>query len=196
MNKPLAPSSIRITLDGNTVELRPTLRAAALIASGRGFRATYQGIVDGSLAIMAELIEFAGDHPQAVAHLVREIDQNGIVRLDALQAPLLSILVELIGADKDETEPTPSGKAPATQSIADYVTELFKIGCGVIGWTPSQTWSATPAEILAAHAGRVELIKAIFGSGDDKPAPTPETLDAKIKGVFAGFSTVKIERAA
>jgi len=38
------------------------------------------------------------------------------------------------------------------------------------GWSPEIAWAATPAEILEAQKGRVEMLKAVFGGKQEDGA--------------------------
>ena len=96
----------------------------------------------------------------------------------------------------DDQAPTKASSGKS-ESLADYFTQLYKIGTGWLGWSPEQTWDATPAEIRAAYEGRIDLLKTIFGAKDDKPAAPakPETLTQRIRSAFAGLGTTKVKRA-
>jgi hypothetical protein len=201
----LAPDTIRISIDGHAVDLRPSLRAATRLEAKHGFRTIFEGITSGSLTIMAGVIEIAGDYPGAVASIIRDIDKSGIVRLDVLKAPLIELLTQMVEAGEtrkkgegDFCTAPPTASEANTQSFGDHYAHLFRTGTGWLGWTPEQTWHATPAEIMAAYDGRIDLLKAIFGGKDDKPAPAPSkgTLSSRFKAVFAGLGTTKVARAA
>jgi len=192
---PLAADIIRISIDGQSIVLRPSLRAASLLEAKHGFKAIFEGIAAGSLTMIADVIEIAGDYPAAVTALIHDIDRRGIVRLDHLKAPLVAFLTQMLASD-DQVQKDETATAGPAQSLATYFDHLFRIGTGWLSWTPEQTWSATPAEIRAAYDGRNEMLKAIFGGKDDKveQAPSKETLGEKIKGIFAGLGTTKIKR--
>lgn len=38
---------------------------------------------------------------------------------------------------------------------------------GWLGWTPEQTYNAAIPDIMTAYEGRMDMLKAIFGGGDD-----------------------------
>lgn len=61
---------------------------------------------------------------------------------------------------------TPGKSNRQPQDFTGLLEHLFEIGTGWLGWTPEDTWSAAPAEIVAAHKGRIALLKAIFGSNE------------------------------
>lgn len=53
----------------------------------------------------------------------------------------------------------------------EALAELDRIGTGWFGWTPAETWHATPSEIVEAFKGRIALLKAQNGSGETDDAP-------------------------
>ncbi len=61
---------------------------------------------------------------------------------------------------------------------------------GWLGWTEQQTLDTTIPAIETAFRGRVEMLKACFGSGDDKPKPEPEPQRVSGKTLFAMMRTL------
>jgi hypothetical protein len=62
---------------------------------------------------------------------------------------------------------------------------LLKYGMGWLGWTEDQTLQTTIPAIELAYEGRCDMLRSIFGGGDEPaPAPaatremTPELFDA------------------
>jgi hypothetical protein len=51
-------------------------------------------------------------------------------------------------------------------SFTEYHAKLFRLATGWLGWTPEAAYDATPTEITEAYKGRLELLSAVFGSGD------------------------------
>lgn len=165
----LAPDRLTIIIDEAAVTLRPTLRAAyRLNEKHHGFEALALAIMAGDLAAMADVIEEAADRPTAIVDLLRDLAVNGNDRLAVLREPLLDYLAQLVGSDLRAA--TDEGNATSTSSAktitrTEYLDQLFEIGTGWLNWTPAETWAAAPAEIEAAHRGRINLLKAIFGEG-------------------------------
>lgn len=156
-------ADITIELAGETIHLRPTLRAALRLSRRPGgFAALAEQMADQSLTAMCEVL---ADH----VHM----DRLGIARANVwdarhdLPVPLLAYIAALVGAD-DETAAKRSDASRMT--FADYFQKLFVLGTGWLGWSPEQTWNATPAEIVTAYEGRLEMLAAIFGDGKQKQA--------------------------
>lgn len=49
---------------------------------------------------------------------------------------------------------------------------------GWLGWSPDQALDADVNAIIVAHRGRVAMLNAVFGGGDDAPTEklSPQTL--------------------
>lgn len=192
----LAISNTVITIDGTPVVLRPSLRAAYRLEAKHGFKAVFAGVIAGNLSIMADVIELAADYPSTLPCLFREIEQSGIIRLDVLKLPLLNFLSDLLGMDapaEEKASDQPSRNDAPRLTLAEHFESLFEIGTGWLGWTPADTWAASPAEIEAAYAGRVKLLKTIFGSGEAQPEAKPATLDDKIRMTMAALGAKRVE---
>jgi len=59
---------------------------------------------------------------------------------------------------------------------------------GWLGWTEQQTLDASIPAIEIALEGRVEMLKACFGSNDKPPdSPAPVTSVMPAQSVFAAF---------
>lgn len=160
---------IVIKVDGEAVTLRPSLRAACRLEREHGFPAIFDGITNGRVVILATVIREAGAFPAALLNLLAMIEQDGAPALDVFKAPLLTLVAAMIGIEDDTNKKKPGkarGKPGKGMTFADYFQHLFEIGTGWLGWTPAETWSATPAEIVAAHKGRVDMLRAIFGGND------------------------------
>jgi hypothetical protein len=176
-----------ITIDGATVTLRPTLRAAYRLEETYGFKAIVTGITEGQMAIMGAIIREAGDFPAAMLNLLNVIERDGAEALDVFKMPLFNLVGAMIGVgDEEEAKPTKGKSATvadsSTETFGTYFDRLFSIGTGWLGWTPAETWQATPAEIVAAQKGRVDMLRAIFGGkDDDKEARKKLPLSEKIK---------------
>lgn len=160
----LAANSFALHLGDKSFDLKPSLRAAFDLHHKYGFQELSQAILDGSFTAIMDLIT-ATSAVTPIAPL-RDI-------LDA-RDQLLEFVLILSGADTSNDQRS-SGKP---MSFDDYFTKLYQIGTGWLSWSPSQTWDATPAEIMNAHAGRLDMLKAIFGSGkDDQTGSEPPSKD-------------------
>lgn len=69
---------------------------------------------------------------------------------------------------------------------------LFKMGTGVLGWSPRDTLDADMTDIVLAYEARVgfigDLLKAVFGSGDGKSKPSAGKVDFKALPKFDDMS--------
>lgn len=179
---------IIIRIGGEAITLRPSLRFAIRLERRPGsFGQIARDVVDGSLSAACEIIRDHYDDPRLEARIIG-------TGLDSLTVPLMAYIMGLTGIDPD----TPQEKVKDTGGVPfhDYLSNLYRIGTGWLGWTPETTLDATPAEITEAYRGRMEMLKSIFGSDDD--APTSDTgnisLDDKFRTVFAGFGTNIVQR--
>lgn len=160
----LADEIITLRVEGEAILLRPTLRVAMrLDRKFHGFAAVYRGVLEGSFTVMAEIIREGSVSPTSFPDYLDAIAAMPLRKgIEPIRLALLTFVGILSGIDADNDNEAPSGE-PMT--AADYYTRLFEIGTGWLGWTPEQTWEATPAEIRAAYRGRLDMLKAIFGSG-------------------------------
>jgi hypothetical protein len=161
-----------ITIDGATVRLRPTLRAAYRLEETYGFKGIVNGITEGQIAILGAVIREAGDYPAAMLNLLNLIERDGADALDVFKVPLFNLVGAMIGVGDEEEKPAKAKSETvsdsSTETFGTYFERLFSIGTGWLGWTPAETWHATPAEIVAAQKGRVDMLRAIFGGKDSE----------------------------
>jgi hypothetical protein len=65
-------------------------------------------------------------------------------------------------------------------SHAEFAAWLMKIAMGWLGWSERQALDTTIPAILTAYEGRMDMLKAIFGSGeDDKGKPERKRYSTK-----------------
>lgn len=172
-----AYEEVRIAHGGNTVTLRPTLRAAVTLEARHGFPTLFRALEEGSFTVISDIIQTATDSRDDGATFLRVHPGRslssfiGLVRLP---------LAELVSMLMPALDPQAINVRPTCKSIAwaDYYADLYEKATGWLGWTPEQAWNATPTEIDRAYTGHIAKLKAIHGSGeDDKPtdkAPDPE----------------------
>jgi hypothetical protein len=191
-----------ITIDGATVTLRPTLRAAYRLEADHGFRAILDGIANGQIVVMAAVIREAGDYPAAMLNLLNVIERDGAEALNPFKVPLFNLVGAMIGVgDEDEEKPAKAKSDTvsdsSTETFGTYFDRLFSIGTGWLGWTPAETWRATPAEIVAAQKGRVDMLRAIFGGKDEEKAARKKLpLSEKIKMTMQALGAKRKKDAA
>lgn len=179
----LGADIISIEIAGEAYELRPSLRACMRLTHRHGLPALAGAASDFNLGIVLDMLKESAIRPAVV---LGEISTLGLGKVrNRLMAPLSHFVLALAGIDPDATtSQTPASGKQLTP--AEYHARLFEIATGWLGWTPEQTWRATPAEILGARTGRTDLItdilKAVFGAIDKPDAGralspyTPEKL--------------------
>lgn len=178
---------IIIVLAGEAVTLRPSLACAMQLERRPGsFKGLLDEIADDSLSAASAIIAPHHSHPTLASRIMD-------ARLDLLRPALIDYVLQCAGID-------PDAKAAAdgpSLSFAEHLQQLYRVGTGWLGWTPDATLDATPAEIMEAHRGRMDMLKAIFGSADEEPAQTDtRPLDDKFRAVFGAFGTTIVKREA
>ncbi|WP_020187107.1 hypothetical protein [Methylopila sp. 73B] len=174
----LAARDITVEIGGGSIRLRPTLRAATRLEREHGLQKLgallAQGSISATAAILAEHVDTV---PAVTVHDAMRLAPDLLLHLTQL-------------ADLGE-QPTGKGK-PTGKPIAlvDLHHQLFGLGTGVLGWTPAETYAASPAEILAAYNVRRKLLATLFGGATDNTdaaadLPTPEERKAGIEALRA-----------
>ena len=182
---------IRIKVGSEEISLVPTLHEAIRLEQSHGLSALAKQVSDGSFTACCIVLERHYPRPLGLEPYVLE-------NLDAIQTPLLDYLLALAGIDteKPQASEKPSGEhsGDETQSILDHLNQLYKLATGWLGWTPQTALESSPAEIILAYQGRLDLLKAIFGSSDQAPQPetAPAFTDANVKKLFGTLGTTKV----
>jgi hypothetical protein len=177
-------SEVTITIEGETIRLRPTLRAAyRLERRYNGFDKLAKAVLDGNLTAMADIITECSNRYSSIPDFLCAIDGMPLrAGVEHISAPTLKFIFAMAGVSNDRAHQPKETDSGETIPFAEYHEKLFAIGTGVLGWTPDATWQATPAEILAAYNGRMDLLATIFGGrnpdGDNAPPRehTPEEI--------------------
>ncbi|CDX21965.1 conserved hypothetical protein [Mesorhizobium sp. ORS 3324] len=154
----------------HAVRLRPSLRAAVRLHAKHDLRKLVEGIGEGHLGIIADII-MQGTDADTAAVIINRITFEGIRELGALVEPLSDFAFALLGVDRKEAEATAerAAKTPDTSDwIGPHLERLFEIGTGWLGWSPADTWAATPTEIMIAQRGLIARLKAVNGVKDDE----------------------------
>lgn len=167
----LAPDIV-VAHGGNAVRLRPSLRAAALLQTKHGLAKLVRGIDEGDFNVILDIVTAATDDPAAYRILVNRIEDRGYYCLFELADELTRLVAASFGIDADAEPAKPRKQADKEFTIEESLEQLFEIGTGWLGWSPADTWAATPAEIIVAQRGIAKL-KAIHGSAEDKSAYDP-----------------------
>ncbi|WP_126978537.1 hypothetical protein [Frigidibacter oleivorans] len=168
--------------------LRPSLRCALeLDRREGGFPKLIRDLQDHSLTATCAVLRAAGeDHP----FLESKVLTTGLPRLSP---GLLHLVLCCAGLDIEaDDDPREAGQPIAFRR---FLLDLYGKGTGWLGWTPEVTLDATPAEIILAVKGRVQLVNAIFGSEPAK-AKQPADLAKRFRAVFGAFGTRKKDHDA
>lgn len=162
-----AYEEVTIAHGGNTVMLRPSLRAAATLEGRHGFPALFRGLEEGSFTIMSDIILAACSSRQdAAAFLGGNLGKPLLPFFLAVRQPLDELVSMFMPAPVQSLDTAPhTGKEVPWSEVC---RNLYRVATGQLRWTPEVAWSATPTEINEAFIGR-------FGTGEDsKKAPDPE----------------------
>lgn len=177
---------ITITLGSEEIHLTPRLRFAMRLERRPGsFGAVVRQMSEDSLSSAIDMI---GDH----VPMTPKVQEAILDALPSLKSPLIAYVMACAGIDPDDAPANEGKTSRKSIPFAEYLTGLYRVGTGWLGWTPTVTLNATPAEIIEAQKGRLEMLKAIFGGSEEPASEMP--LDEKAKAVFAGFTTVKVKR--
>jgi hypothetical protein len=174
----LANDEVSIELASREIVLRPTLRAAVrLERKFGGFDSLLKLITDQNISAMAAIVEETSSGENDLLEFLAYAPERALaIKVGALVSPLVSLVLALAGVDTDDLDAahkrseTPSKRVP----FAEHHARLFRLATGWLGWTPETTWNATPAEIIEAYKGRVEMLKAIFGGNEDEQSSIEE----------------------
>lgn len=167
---------IPLAYGGNTVWLRPSLRAAIrLEALHKGFPALLTKIQQFDTTALRLVITYAATDRNAAQALLRSME-NQPLRLvqNAVLGPVLALVAALMmsGTDTD-AEATRTPTKPI--AWADLYADLFKMATGRLCWTPEATWNATVPEILQAIEGHTDWFLMMHGGAEgDETGPTKE----------------------
>lgn len=202
-----AIDEITLALGGNTVRLRPSLRAATRLERLHdGFAGLLRNVSEFHFGTVCAVILTAATDRQEATALLAQINSTPLRdAADAITAPILALCAAFIPASDEDAKPQSSAKP---MPWPDFYRELYRTATGWLHWTPEAAWNATPTEINEAFAGHIAMLRAIHGNPDDadsKPdAYSAEQLqqidDQGFDPAFdrAGLSALKakIQRAA
>lgn len=160
----IAPAIIDLELNGTTFTLRPGIGAAIRLAYAYELPALAKGVAEGNISVIAAVIAETSGAPLSHVHAALAPPFNGKL-IKSINAAM-AVLAEMLDFGEEDAKPATGTPMPLIKAFE----HLFEVACGTIGWSPDIALSATPQQILAAYRGRVELLKALFGSTeDDKP---------------------------
>lgn len=149
-----AYEEVKIAHGGNTVTLRPTLRAAVTLEARYGFPAMFRSLEEGNFTIISEIILTTVNSRQDGAAFLASHPSGPLSSfIGPARIPLAELVSMLIPApDPQAINVRPSGKSVAW---GEYYADLYEKATGWLGWTPEQAWNATPTEIDRAYTGHI-----------------------------------------
>ena len=171
-----AYEQVSIALGGNTVMLRPSLRAAASLEARHGFPALVRALDDLNLTIISEILT-ATAHRQVAAAAFLDGHQGKplLPFFTAVRQPLTQLISMFMPAAVQKLDATPrSGKPP---SWPEFYADQYEKATGWLGWTPEQAWNATPTEIDRAYWAFVDRSRWLAGGDEANPQPTRKAAD-------------------
>ena len=182
-----AETEFTLSHGGNTVRLRASLRSALRLErlhDGFGPLITKLDQFD-TATIRAMIIAAATDYSAAQRFLASISTEPLQTYRHAVTGPLSSLLAAFFppeATDTTCTSATPAKPVPWSEAYA----QLYQIGTGWLGWTPAETWAATPTEITQALEGRVAHLIAMNG-GASKTEATSTSAAQRQENIAAGL---------
>lgn len=171
-----AYEEVTIAHGGNTVTLRPSLRAAATLEQRYGLPALERAVAECNLTIISEIILVSSrSGHQSAAALLFSLSARPLSHFfDAVQQPIADLVAMFAPASVQSLDTAP--RTSKELSPQEVFTAFYEKATGWLGWTPEQAWNATPTEIDRAFAAHFAKLKAIHGSADskDEAAETPD----------------------
>jgi hypothetical protein len=193
----LAHDPIELSHGDLTVRLRPSLRAGYLLSRKYSIGRIHDALRDSSVTILTDIILAGTDDSATARNLIgRKIADDGVLSLTAFSQSIVNFLAHSLGlntADEEESETEKAATSGKTVDFADALAGLYETGTGWLGWTPADTWAATPAEIIAARNGLFDKLKAIHGSADDEdsaPTPAPIPTEEQVRANIADLKAM------
>jgi hypothetical protein len=164
MTSRLAHDEITLAHGGNTVRLRPSLRAAARLERLHdGFENLFQRVDEFHLGTIRQIITIAAtDRQDATAFLYAVASQPLKTIMATTHGPVIELCraLTLASDNSNRSDKTPSKPMPWPEAYR----ELYRTATGWLHWTPDTAWSATPTEINEAFASHVAMLRAIHGT--------------------------------
>ncbi len=165
----LAEDEITVKVGREVIRLRASLRAATRLERRyNGFNPILRSVANGEVGVIAAVIAETSVAPTLVGEVLEHLSGWPLHQaLEELVPAASAIVMQLVaGEDTEASDSSANRSSPVT--FAEYHMQLYRIATGWLGWTPEQAWAATPAEILEAHKGRIDLLGSIFGTNKPK----------------------------
>lgn len=174
---------VTLERDGTTVMLRASLRAAVTIENmPGGIAGAYDGLLKQSYtAIRQVLLATATDQGEAINFLARMSGKPLSRFAHDAQAACLAVLAALLQPGDDDADQASSRGSNQSErmTLRQYFDALYGYATGWLGWSPAETWAASPAEISAAFTAHIDrlmkLTPGLSGGDDDLPKASTST---------------------
>jgi hypothetical protein len=185
----LPTAEFTLSHGGNTVRLRPSLRAAHQLAQKYEVAELFHAIDISYFSRIADIFRAGSADSQAGYEWISIYTGDlGLKALEDLAAPLLRFVLDTFGIDLEASKQSSGGK-PAP--LIDGIEDLFATATGWLGWTPDQAWAASPAEIMKAHSGLIAKLKAIHGSTEEAQPSYDPREEVSPETIRDGIATLK-----
>ncbi len=165
-----AYEEITISHRGNTVPLRPSLRAATILEDKFGLPVIEKALTEFDFSIVCEVIRAASSPAQdGAAFLLSEAAERPLSPFfEAVIEPLRELALMFVPAPTKQDKPATGDR----MTFAEMLATLYDTATGFLDWSPEQAWNATPNEINRAYIAHREKLRAIHGSGETETDKT------------------------
>lgn len=168
------------------VTLRASLRAAIALEQAFGFASLFQKVHDQSFTAYRAVIEAAATDRREADALLRSLSRVPLRGFMAgEQARLMDFCAALLPhapeGERQEPENDPS------KPWAELFQDLYRLGTGWLEWTPSETWNASPSEIIAAVEGHSEKLVALAGGAGQETRTVQGDKSQREANIAAGL---------
>lgn len=178
---------IVLRIGGEDEILVPSLRYGMRLEYREGgLKKLIRDVMDGSLTAARDiLVHHVGDYDMLGQQILS-------IEPETLKAALTRYLLQLVAvdpADAPTKASTPEKASPVP--FTAFFLDLYRKGTGWLGWTPDDTLDATPLQIVKAMEGKMEMLRAIYGGGEQQDAPGPKgPWDRNVRGIFDRLGTI------
>ena len=170
----LACREFKLSHGGHVVRLRPSLQAAMRLERLHdGFPNLFRKVEEFDLQTIRAIIATAATNQNAADAFLEALD--GAI-LHPFKRSAQGLVLGLCAAffPPEPTRKDDNTKPAKAMPWADAYADLYRIGTGWLGWTPAETWAATPTEIVQALEGKVAHLIAMNGGGGADPTDATE----------------------
>ncbi|MCD2185227.1 hypothetical protein [Rhizobium sp. GN54] len=184
----MVADDIVLSIGGEQEILVPSLRHAMRLERREGgLQLLARDIMDGSLTAAKDiLVLHVGDYEMLPAQILS-------VDPDELKTALMRFVMQCAAVDPADAPSKASTPDRPAKSVpfSFFLLDLYRKGTGWLGWTPDDTLDATPLQIVRAMEGRMEMLRAIYGSPDQpEKKAEKQPWDSKVRSIFNGIGTV------